>query len=48
MSRESTYANMAETGELKGKALLVFDLISRTLYTSLLSPSTKKGGNKDG
>ncbi|MCX6736367.1 MAG: hypothetical protein NTZ13_04765 [Candidatus Parcubacteria bacterium] len=44
MSRESIYANMAETGDLKGKALLVFDLISRTLYTSLLSSSKEKDG----
>ncbi|MCX6739096.1 MAG: hypothetical protein NT098_03530 [Candidatus Parcubacteria bacterium] len=48
MSRESIYANMAETGDLKEKALLVFDLISRTLYTSLISSSAKNNKKKNG
>jgi len=46
MSRETICNNNVETKELnaKEKALLVFDLISRTLYSSLFTPSKEKDG----
>ncbi|MFA6494513.1 MAG: hypothetical protein WCT49_05675 [Candidatus Paceibacterota bacterium] len=43
MERKS-YVNGAETVDLKAKALLVFDLISRTLYCSLFSKEETKDG----
>jgi hypothetical protein len=44
MSREAIYNNNREAEDLKAKALLVYDLISRTLYSSLFSPSKEKDG----
>ncbi|MFA5831522.1 MAG: hypothetical protein WC878_06870 [Candidatus Paceibacterota bacterium] len=46
MSRETIYNNDMEIKELKAKdkALLVFDFISRTLYSSLFTPSKEKDG----
>ena len=38
------YVNGAEAENLQEKALLVFDLISRTLYRSLFAHEEEKGG----
>jgi hypothetical protein len=45
MSRETLYSKGVEGADaLKEKALLVFDLISRTLYRSRFSPGDKNDG----
>jgi hypothetical protein len=43
MTRETMYNENIEQN-MKAKALLVFDLISRTLYSSLFSQSQEKDG----
>ncbi len=44
MFTESTFNNVSKTEEMKEKALLVFDLISRTLYTSVFTQKDEKDG----
>jgi hypothetical protein len=44
MNEEMMLKENTAVEELRAKALLVFDLISRTLYQSLFSPSQEKDG----